>query len=824
MARPGDAGVIPDERTILDLASHLTGGARALHERVLRGLVDPDAPRLVARDGSFADLEAIAVYLAALGTGADLPTRLAWICDTAAAAPDLARRIDGWIDRLADDRAAKAILDARAAHYAPRPVLVASARFGLSDDATWTLDPGRAAVLVGTDRTLGARLLFQGPGDGRATRGNHAGLLGEDTFWMIADAGSTPELVHVLRAKAGLCADPRPRYLALGLGPAAWLAARSGEPDAVLAGPETPDHRAAVQVHTVPTPGERRATIAKLLTAAGTGASACLVRTADDAVRIGKLVRRDARHAPTVLTAGQRPADRAGALDTGARDAFAPADTRTKHRHVLICGDEAQGQAAFAADHLVMDVTSIDRLAARLTFLRRHPQSSVDVVALDAEHPGPGGANASDDLARRRMTTSLIADAPRLSAREIGAATPAAWTAGAEPRAVAARVEILACTSPTRPAPYAEHHAPPELGVERTARTTLVGWRDDVPELVRAGARAAREALDLYPPEDAELALATPEEVLALLDAARAATNPRPIPYLLVTRHANVWTRWHEGRPAGRELRDALVLLPRWAGGFDPVLGPSRTAPRRPPPHPEDKTRSWRFAKPGEDGAHGEGARLEVTVPGRGGECPQRLAYTVQAVPANLHLADTPASNLHPCDEPTDDHHRRVRAALRRIATHPGLTTREAASLDEAGRWYGRGRDQPVWQDSFENDPERALGLFSQRRTSRPVHPYRHEAGSLARATEAESFADADPGLALHLIAATGGWGRPGFANERAFDPGLTLCANLAADTAIGERFGALSARLGPWRLAWLEALVRSAVGYAGTRAKTTHR
>jgi CRISPR-associated endonuclease/helicase Cas3 len=93
----------------------------------------------------------------------------------------------------------------------------------------------------------------------------------------------------------------------------------------------------------------------------------------------------------------------------------------------------------------------------------------------------------------------------------------------------------------------------------------------------------------------------------------------------------------------------------------------------------------------------------------------------------------------------------------------------------------------------------------------------RHEAGSTLLAA---SLVTGD--LILHLIAAHHGWARPGFLpwtddvrlevrfeeRDLAVQPGAELAA---ADSPVGTRFWSLNQKLGPWRLAFLEAVLRLA-------------
>jgi CRISPR-associated endonuclease/helicase Cas3 len=103
----------------------------------------------------------------------------------------------------------------------------------------------------------------------------------------------------------------------------------------------------------------------------------------------------------------------------------------------------------------------------------------------------------------------------------------------------------------------------------------------------------------------------------------------------------------------------------------------------------------------------------------------------------------------------------------------------------------------------------------------------RHEASSTLLA-DGSGVSD----LALHLVAAHHGWARPAFlpwedrevlqarfeGQEFSAQPGSVLSA---VDSPVGERFDALNQRLGLWRLAFLEAILRLADRERSTREST---
>ena len=91
---------------------------------------------------------------------------------------------------------------------------------------------------------------------------------------------------------------------------------------------------------------------------------------------------------------------------------------------------------------------------------------------------------------------------------------------------------------------------------------------------------------------------------------------------------------------------------------------------------------------------------------------------------------------------------------------------------------------------------------------------FRHEFASLVdadRETPASEGAINTRDLMLHLIAAHHGFARPGFSDPRQWDPDLAVSLGARVAEEVERRYARLQAEHGPWTLAWLEALVKSA-------------
>lgn len=180
-----------------------------------------------------------------------------------------------------------------------------------------------------------------------------------------------------------------------------------------------------------------------------------------------------------------------------------------------------------------------------------------------------------------------------------------------------------------------------------------------------------------------------------------------------------------------------------------------------------------------------------------------------------------PAIAAH--EQGLSEHHFRTEAHARRLASSLGLPPRLADILAIAAAGHDLGKDRSRaglgrdwWQDAMSAPADK--GIRPLAKTSGPLRPqllrgYRHEFGSLRDIEDDERFQALDEDardLVRHLIVAHHGYARPVI---RAVDPalpdGAPALKRRAREAAI--RFIRLQKRYGPWRLAWLEAVLRAA-------------
>lgn len=162
---------------------------------------------------------------------------------------------------------------------------------------------------------------------------------------------------------------------------------------------------------------------------------------------------------------------------------------------------------------------------------------------------------------------------------------------------------------------------------------------------------------------------------------------------------------------------------------------------------------------------------------------------------------------------------------LTRLAELVTETERQALRL--AAAYHDQGKAADRWQKAFRGtgalterrqpgDPLLVGGPYAKSDCTQPnqqiLGGYRHEFGTLLDETLLSALDAVDPDtadLALHLIAAHHGFARPVISTDGIDQVPPSRAA--AEATAVALRFARLQTCYGPWRLAWLEALLRAA-------------
>ena len=197
------------------------------------------------------------------------------------------------------------------------------------------------------------------------------------------------------------------------------------------------------------------------------------------------------------------------------------------------------------------------------------------------------------------------------------------------------------------------------------------------------------------------------------------------------------------------------------------------------------------------------------------------LVFAKRRPDPGVHTGENGLGRLGASAQTIDAHCAAVAAAARRIGAALGLDEGLVDALESAGRWHDKGKSRAVWQRAAGASPEGPALAKSPRGRLRPewLGGYRHEFGSLLDAERALSADVPHRDLVLHLVAAHHGWARPGFPDRKQWDPESPSRVNERCARRAARRFARLQARHGPWRLAWLEALVKAADAYVSSGA-----
>jgi CRISPR-associated endonuclease/helicase Cas3 len=174
--------------------------------------------------------------------------------------------------------------------------------------------------------------------------------------------------------------------------------------------------------------------------------------------------------------------------------------------------------------------------------------------------------------------------------------------------------------------------------------------------------------------------------------------------------------------------------------------------------------------------------------------------------------ADTEEKRSMGHPQPLDEHQDWTRQRAQDIAKRLALPADLERALAIAARLHDEGKRALRWQRAF-----RAKGDRIYAKTRGPINValldgYRHEFGSLpyaARDPEVLALSDDLRDLVMHLIAAHHGNARPAIVTTGCEDAPPSALEDRAREIAL--RFVRLQRRWGPWGLAWLEALLRSA-------------
>ena len=822
---------------------------RELHAAFAKG----EIPEAVDVPTGMGKTLSVLLFLLARLDNPELPTRVVYVVDRRAIVDQTTAAIRSWIDRIVERPRLARAFDAMATFQSDSPVQLGVLRGGLADDGEWRVDPARPAVVVGTVDMIGSRIMFSGYGDGRSRRSMHAGLLGYDSIVMLDEAHLSPAMEKLLRSVERIQDCSKFRTLTLSATPRASTGA--GRVTIGLSPKDEAVPEVRRRLHAIKRPKFHEAKhsadlVGQMCKAASvheSGSVAVFVRTVDRAEKIAgrltKMLGTSGSARVALLTGTLRGKERAELTNGAVWRRFEPGRKRSPSGDSVYLVMTSAGEVGvdLDADHGIMDLSTLDSMIQRLGRVNRVGAAKAEISLVIEKKETEGAESEAKNHAQRlaktrRETLKVLRRLADFSVAALRSLDTATLDQCAAPPVRLARlgretVEAYAATAADLQLPdisiflrgLSDAPDPPDCHLV---------WRRDIADLVRCGDNAAREAIAFFRTDAREIARVPAGFARKLVEQAIARQVGNVLPLIVSGSRGEVFAGTVESADMIPSLDFATVFLPTTAGGLEATGLPSLAANGE-VSDVGDNDERIRFIS-GSDGAETVSGGSAVTLPDwldsaiqfrvplhEPGEEDVEERYLVYAL--RPHEAATGESDLTwpaASKRTVMEHCSLVGDAVRRIGR--ALDLPETGALETAGRRHDHGKARPLWQRAAgipRGGPPLAKPPDGRMRPAL-LEGYRHEFGSLAEAEQGVPRTCAEYDLILHLIAAHHGWARPGFPDRRQWDPETPSVRNqqLALETA--DRFARLQARYGPWRLAWLEALLKAADAHESARGE----
>ena len=839
--------------------------------RLFERFVTGDFPESCAIPTGLGKTAVIPIWLIALSLAPDkVPRRLTYVVNRRTVVDQATREAENIREKLATVPALESRLKDLAATQ-DKTLAISTLRGQFADNADWRQDPSRPAIIVGTVDLIGSRLLFSGYGAGFKTKPLHAGFLGQDNLLVHDEAHLEPAFQHLLESIVTIQGQAKEgkalRVMALTATP------RTTSEPFVLSEKDHENQvikdriRAAkaLYFHPVADPKKAWEKIADLALGYKDSGQAILVfvQRVDDVKNIADKLRAPFKGENRVATltgtmrglerdelAEKNPVfarylppkpDSEAAIPTEIK----PEATTATGTVYLVCTSAGEVGVNFSADHLVCDLTTLDSMAQRLGRVNRfgNGNARIDLVHPESFAKDPPENRWENTLARlRNLPGGQGADQQGLNAcpaeLTLLIREPAAMAEAfvQPPWIVPLSPEILdgwTLTTHREPHPMRPPVAVWLHGLRPLDQPeTHVLWRREVDLLAKNGfsGKILSEILDDYP--------AKPHETLR--DTTARIT--RELRTLAKTYGDTiVWVQDLEGTvtadtlteildPKNDLLKYATLFLPPSLGGLenghfsakagqqndarydiaDEWFDPNgqrrriRLMNAENPPPGMIRVREFNLANQETDGA-AEEDQEEKAKP--------MIWQWFQAT----NLGDSGSGSWASTSEQTLENHLDLAEKwARRLANALKLKPVLATALEFAAKNHDLGKRRGLWQKAMGNReyPQKVLAKTAHGLPPDQMSCYRHELGSLIE-LDKQPDGDSDllpemQDLALHMVAAHHGRGRPWFPEYEIYDPENS--DQIARETAlrVAGRYSRMQQIHGRWGLAYLESLLRA--------------
>jgi CRISPR-associated endonuclease/helicase Cas3 len=766
------------------------------------------------------------------------------------------------------------------------PIAISTLRGELADNEEWKVDPARPAIIVGTIDMIGSKLLFSGYGDGFRMRPHHAGLIGQDTLIVHDEAHLTPPFSGLLWAVAEeqrKSKEPRPIHVlelsatssSVGNGPVLSLE-REDEDDAAVS-----DRLNAQKSLFFCTTDDLAERIAELAWKHHDKACKVLiyVRSPEMAQEIVRKLKgrigAQAEERVALLTGTIRGYERDRLVkEHPVYRALLQHDLGVTQTVYLVSTAAGEVGIDLDADHMICDLTTLDRMVQRLGRVNRHggPDrvARIDMVVEITEKKGKeptliehaeASTHSALEALPKREDGGYDASPSALRTLLAGMSEDQKQQAFAPQPTIAPVTDILldtwTLTSVREALPGRPEVAPYLHGLTADPPETHVVWRSELKLLAEANTpqQVLRQWFGRCRIEARERLRDRTDRVLKELQKIAKRHSDKELHVVVLTERGEAellpLLALLDHGPS--ELAFRTVILPVEAGGLTNeglldggVHGPAMDVADTDGKQARQVIRGignvyWHWPitdyKAEEIETDDlEGGQIRATIeeaavqiarshskvvsqliplahPPEGEEDQAEARYLLLMIEPRRAAEETPESAGFAGPPTLDEHSQDAAAWAERIADALCLEELLKQALITAARWHDHGKARRRWQRAIFNETNAVLAKPGPRGMNpRLLGGYRHEFGSLLEAAaDSQVCGHLEADLILHLIAAHHGRARPHFESDAWDMERHTTVQNAQAAHGVMRRFGRLQQRFGRWGLAWLESLLRCA-------------